>query len=32
MNGDGRYRGEANDVFYRQLIEDQKENINRKIQ
>ena len=32
VGGDGRYRSEADEVFYGQFVEDQKQDINREIQ
>jgi hypothetical protein len=32
VGGDGRYRGEADEVFYGQFVEDQKQDVNREIQ
>ena len=32
VSDDGRYRGEADEVFYGQFVEDQKQDVNREIQ
>jgi len=32
MCGDGRYRSDADEVFYRQFVEDQEQYINREVQ